>query len=355
MNFFTLTRMTLLSSVLIVSAQLQASESIFDYNVYTKENLVYVKSDIQGYVATGDKAYLRSFNILEELRTTERPYSLVSGSTVYLANGDVYNAGVLTLGNADIQNGYIEGDVVANGDILMSRRNTSLAGRKLPYSRNRVNFTEYNQTLDAASRYFSALKENVQVGTREVNNSQYLNLKADNDNGQLKNVFYLNKLESNLVIDAAGDPREYFVINVAANYNSLKYLDIKLLGGAEPSRILFNFYAAQTVELHASGASSLSNREMGLGIPGTILAPQADVFFYEGLLTGSLYAKNLYGFTPRSEKEIRYYMDSFPYRSLNGEWPSGQINNGQFICLQNAKPGDTSFGNCRDGNDTPYY
>lgn len=141
-------------------------------------------------------------------------------------------------------------------------------------------------------------------------------LRAIDGDGLLKNTFEVDTF-SNFILDASGDSREYFVIINRSEVVDLRYLNIELRNGVDTSRILYVFPNAQRIYAGNSGTSNSSGSPTGLGFPGTILAPYADMIFVDGLITGSVYVQNLYGAKKVTGRTL----------------PGGQIDYSPFVCF----------------------
>lgn len=83
-----------------------------------------------------------------------------------------------------------------------------------------------------------------------------------------------------------GSPRNHLVLNIRGSRVVLDGLNVVLEGGLRPSQIRWNFVEASTLFI-------VRTHDPALGIPGILMAPFADTQFYEGLITGSLWVKNL--------------------------------------------------------------
>lgn len=83
-----------------------------------------------------------------------------------------------------------------------------------------------------------------------------------------------------------GVPQNFVVLNIRGSRVVLDGLNVILEGGIHASRIRWNFVDATSLFI-------VRTHDPVFGIPGVLMAPHANTQFYEGLITGSLWVKNL--------------------------------------------------------------
>lgn len=319
MKYKIFTTINLLISTIGLKAE-TLPKSFSDFNVYASQDIVYAKSDIQGIVGAKNSITFSSFSVLddrEQLGFFENPFNYsVFTNTFALINGSISDGGVYSRDKAFIKYASIDGNVASNSAKIQS---SSYGYIKKP---KYLNFDLITQSMHDYSNSILAKTNYIK---NEYESGGYTVLKANDHNGKLENVFKLDKM-TNLVIDSNGDDREYFIIRNDSEEISMSYLDIKLKGDVSPNKILFFFPNAKNVRITASGVSTEDGYEARIGVPGTVLAPNAKIVFYNGLITGAVYAKELVG--------------------RDGIYPGGQINFGKFVCLE--------YKNCLSTSDTYY-
>jgi choice-of-anchor A domain-containing protein len=310
-----------LACLLSLPAMAAMPVSFADFNVYATNSIEYTRSDIQGIVGAGENIFFSSFGVMDDDRQmtgfkNPYPYSVFTRE-FGLVEGGIRRGGVYAEDRLAIQNAHVDGPLVSR-EIRVSQtryHSTSRPSGNFPFDAINDSLLRYNQALSAISgreaSTVSLMGANRRLGPYKL-------FAAHASDGKLSNVFEVDALHGNIAIDANGDAREFFIIIDRSPFVTLEFMDFKLLGGAKPNQILFFFPNATAVSIKNSGTSSITGAEMGLGIPGSILAPLADIAFTNGLITGSLFVRSLYGSARGSYTET-----------------SGQINQGQFFCFRN--------------------
>ncbi len=251
-------------------------------------------SDYQGAAGAAGNAYFNGFS-LNDLNYDVIPgYSLHTGGHVGIG-GSINNGGIDAGGNVSINGASVFGNVVAGGNLLGTggtiHGNTTLAGNKLVGGSVTVtgSLTEgasYSPLVDFASlnSFFTTFHNQVSAmaDTTAINNS-FGELQITATSGI--NVVSLTsaQLDSAWGVTITGPSDAQVYINVTdanAGFDSLVW---SYAGGITSNDALLNFVDAVTLAL--SGGNHLVN----------ILAPDTDVTFNYGLVTGNLIAGNLYG------------------------------------------------------------
>lgn len=307
-------------------------KSYKDFQVYAIEAIDYSFSDFQGIVGSGGFINLKNFSVLDDRSQlggfkNPFPYSVFTKEFI-LNSGTIQQGGVYAQDSLILVNASVAGNISTKKAYI---KNASIKGRtsKVP-PLHFVNF-QYDLYKFANNMSYTDGKlptyEKLTYGDRDL--GYYQVFRAAEGDGKLMNVFSITNMR-NFAISSNGDSREYFVIVNRDEHVDLSYLDIKLLDGTSPTKILFVFPYATTIKINNSGVSSLSGREVGLGIPGTIVAPHAEIFFTDGLVTGSIYAKTLRGSPETTGVNL----------------PGGQVNYAPFVCF--------ASNTCRDLSDIDY-
>lgn len=323
-----------ISLFLILSFNLSAEQpkNFKDFQVYATKDISYANSDFQGIVGAGNSIEFHHIGILDDIgqfdvNINEFPYSIYTRSFL-MDSGSVNHGGILATQELSLNKTYIGGDVVTR--YLKARQSSYRNYDNYP---SNFNFNSITKSLLNYSFMISKKRGNIptlESLSKSDLTDKYQVFRATDGDGKIENVFEVNQFK-NFVIDAQNDPREYFIIINRSEQVVLDSIDIKIINGAEASKVLFLFPYAKKVIITASGVSTYNTgREVEIGLPGSIMAPFANVIFYNGLITGNLYAKNIYG-----------------SRWTTGvSMPGGQINYSPFVCFQ--------YSNCRSPYDIVY-
>lgn len=296
---------------------------VTDFNVYAKQTINYKRSDFQGAVGSGDQILLENFSILDipAQRIIKSKASVITRD-FFLNSGKVFYGDVVATGQVSIQNGRVMSRGIYSPLINIINGGYT-HGAYSNHPRRYPDLTHYNFQLDTILDRLNSWRSTARAAEH---NNQWQVFSAVEDDKRL-NVFEVSSLSKNILISNNGDAREYFIIFINEKKNAtLVNTNFKLINKAHRSNILFVFPEAKTLKIARSG-SGLGDRMVG--IPASIFAPNTDVTFTDGLLTGSLFAKNLIGF-------------DYSYN------PGGQINNGQFLCFATPmlRSGVIDFSRC---------
>ena len=128
------------------------------------------------------------------------------------------------------------------------------------------------------------------------------------------------KFGSILTLDSTA--RQSLVVNVYGKKVVFDQITIALEGSSQPSNIIWNFPEATEVVLIQSGVHQpQSDQATIIGIPGTFVAPHAEVKANNVLVTGAIFAKSFVGSADRDDCSGKV---------------SGQVNPG---CFRSSIPG----------------
>ena len=290
------------------------------FNLFLTGDFVYHNSDVEGRVAVGGNVTLKSFSL--GLKAPKTSYTLIAGGNVNLGgpgpadggqinNGGLWaggnvnlqrvglpsgnilakgninlqeltieNGGIITEGNVTLQNVAVRKDVIAGGSITI--KDSSIHGQQIENSSISI-----TPPLDFSKIDLLALSENL------INNNGIV---AKPDNGEITiftdnctdDVCFINlssvDFESAWGLSIEGSKKP-IIINIFPEDNdtsiSINEMSFKIKGDVSSLDILYNFYNFSDIELHH------------IGLIGSILAPQATVTFYEGVMYGTLIAHNL--------------------------------------------------------------
>ena len=123
-------------------------------------------------------------------------------------------------------------------------------------------------------------------------------------------------------IEINGSNNELLIVRVAEMNPTIEGVGVKLTGSIRPENIIWHFPNAYTLRLAFSGVNPYEYGEH-LGMPGTFLAPHAEVSFQNALITGALYSRKI---------------TALADRAACNNLVSGQINPGRLRLPSTVKP-----------------
>jgi choice-of-anchor A domain-containing protein len=248
--------LTLVASSFANSVFLDAS----DFNVFVRNNFTAQNSDVEGSIAAGGDFNVQNYSVASSLGSFSGN-SLVVGGDFKYTNGQVFQGNVVTADTTPTTSGF----TVLNG--------TLSSGAALP-----VNIAQTMNDLGGQSNFLNSLASNGSVsfnfGTLALSGgtgtTRVYNVTASQLSGT--NSFSLNAPAGTTAI-----------INVSGTNATFQNAGFSLGGGISANTVLFNFSSAQTLALS------------GIGIYGSILAPQADLTFSNGQVNGQIVANSFNG------------------------------------------------------------
>ena len=267
--------------------QLPASASLLGpaapYNVFFFDHMNSSSSDTEGRVAVGGDVNLKNYSI--GLKSSDANYSLVAGDDVKFWSGSILNGGVYGGGSVTIDKaGTIDGDVTSNGAINLWG-GTTMTGNKVAHASatNPVNFANAYTELGVTADHLAGLS--VTGATLNKYNTFYF----DASNAGL-NVFHMSSAELKNAVGMKFNlgANSAAVINISGSYNDFSGFGFMDFSGAPLSKksgqdILFNFFETTALDVNA------------IGVIGSILAPDASLYFNNGVINGTVVAKSMDG------------------------------------------------------------
>ncbi|MBS1728804.1 MAG: choice-of-anchor A family protein [Armatimonadetes bacterium] len=231
-----------------------------DYNVFVREGFSGQNSDVQGRVAVGGTFNVQNYSIGSGL-SAFNGVSLMSGGDFTYNNGQVFHGNVTTSDNTPTTPGMnvVEGSLYSNTapTIVIPELMTELVARSgYIGSQAATGTTDYS---------FGSLTLSGGSG-----DTRYFDVTAS----QLAST-------TNFVINAPSNAT--VVVNVNGANASFQNAGYSLTGGIDASHVLLNFWNATSLTL------------AGVGVSGSVFAPQADVTFNNGQLNGQLVAHSFNG------------------------------------------------------------
>lgn len=268
--------------------------SASNYNLITQENAALSGADSQGIIAVGGNAEINHYDV----------GTLGSAQPVLQVDGNLSAAG----------DQIIKGDAIVKG--TYSNTSSSQWHNPIPTWRNTsseggIDISETFANLTSFSEGLASLNENT---TLALNNS-LITFTANRDPLATSQLFVssIGLDDLNSITGIAGElfnKDDHFVLNIFSEKDVV--LDSFDVLNSLPSwsNILFNFVDAEKITLNEGN------------IHGSILAPNADFFFDEGLITGGVYVNS---FTSESGAQLNFNGGFTPGISVDNEAENGAI------------------------------
>lgn len=233
-----------------------------NFNVFVLNDMKAASSDVEGRVAVGGNATLRDYSIGQ---LASGGNALVVGRNLNFTRGTINGGGVAVGGQANLSNvslANVPGGLVQSGTGSVPVNFNAAAQLLRDQGVAWQGLTTRNSnsvTLPWGETIFSGSNSDINV----------FNISAAN----------LSRTNSVRFHVPSGSTA---LVNVSGTSVQMQNMGFAL-NGASASRTLFNFANAQTLTLG------------GIGVPGTIFAPNADVLFNNGVINGQLIAKSFTG------------------------------------------------------------
>lgn len=243
------------SILLALSLSFAASaQDIYDYTVFAKGHISAECGDFLGRSGARGNVTLRDFLVKDDASTGCRNgCPLESASEIRLTRGSIQ-------------------DLTGYSCISGSKIFTEQTGAR-DYFYPSVNFDRIANQMDRLSERLA----NIASGA----NHTVLNLEACD-------VF----LGKQLILDV--QPGKLLVINLRGARFNFDRVGMKLINGATPGNIIWNFVDAQELVIKNAGTrQTIEGHE--IGVPGMILAPRATLFGNTSRVTGAVYVNNFIG------------------------------------------------------------
>ena len=285
------------------------AQNLEDFTVFSKGDINYAKSDFEGLVGAGGSVRVQNFlfkrassgengllvgNVFIHEMGSIVAETLKVGVRVDLTKVDITKKRTnLIVPKARLENVDLRGSVIATDITSITSNIQNEIGINSDDVRNLQNF------LDAEFRFVSSSMDNLsseclRVGGRApLRIYDQLIIKATVPG---RNVFFLSEKDLSEVnqITLSAVPNANIIINSDAQFISLRKVGMRIEGDLQVERVLWNFAQASEVVLESTGSAKMIDGRP-IGIPGTVLAPHANVKFLNGALTGSMWVKSLEG------------------------------------------------------------
>jgi len=224
--------------------------------------------DTQGPIAAGGTVNLSNFNLNW---SQTQPVGLVSAGALTLTNGRVSGLGY-----------YGTTETIGNGVTCDASCSSSIAHA------SPIDFGAARSKLQGMARYLRSYQTNGTV------NLTYSTLTLTGSNPTL-NTFMVSAFDLahtySVTINAPNTST--VIINVSGNDVAMVYMGFNI-NGLDQHKMLWNFYEAGRIATYS------------VGFPGSILAPDADVFLNNGNINGTLVANSFSGLNEFHYVPFRY-------------------------------------------------
>lgn len=269
--FFILTLGAGLASVSLASPFLLDAS---DFNVVVRNGFTGLNSDVQGKLAAGGNLSVQNYSIGTGLSGFTGDSVLVGGDFNY-NNGQVFNGNVVTADTTPTTSGF----TVLNGTFHSGTTPSIYIPTLMTELVARSGFLGSQAANGTTNFSFGSLNLSGGTGTTRIFNVTAAQLSATN----------------NFVINAPSGTT--VVVNIDGANASFQNAGFSLTGGVTNDKVMLNFWNATSLSMS------------GVGIYGTVFAPQAEVNFANGQLNGQLIANS---FTGGGEMHIGNFTGTVP-------------------------------------------
>jgi choice-of-anchor A domain-containing protein len=242
--------------------------------------------------------------------------SIGSGNDIHLLNSDIQNSDCRALssnGNVTINDSRVNGSIESFGKLTIIKSEVkgqvrspnkielidSSAGIAVSpkglilvnSSREKwwtssiissIDLNKFKNDVILASKKYAALPKSENLKLIVYKDNLTLSLK-NKDNVVSLTSEQLAKIKN---LEIRGNVEQTLVINVVGDVVSLDHNIIDISGDIEPFNIVWNFHQAKSVMIS-------ENSDQVLGVPGRVLAPNANVKLENALISGGIYAKSI--------------------------------------------------------------
>lgn len=229
------------------------------FNAFIFDDMTAFTSDVEGRVAVGDHGSFTSYGIGDKLPNSNGTRDdLITGGDLDYTNGQVFNGNIVYGGT-----GTLESVGIPNGD---ERVESGV-----------VDFATIRQDLTDKSALWGGETAN---GTTRF---RYRQLMLRGTHPQL-NIFTVSALQLSMAksITVMAPAGSTVLINVTGDHVTMRNMGVHLRG-PDCSTTLWNFPDADDLDIS------------GVGLEGSILAPDADLTFNNGQIEGTVIAENFTG------------------------------------------------------------
>ncbi|MBN1301900.1 MAG: DUF11 domain-containing protein [Melioribacteraceae bacterium] len=229
------------------------------YNVFVFEDLSQPSADTQGKMAVGGNAYLSAYSVGDKLPASGGTVDvlIVDGDLLFVS-GDIWGGNVVYGNSTNLPTSTVsirDGSVIKGNPINFTAAYTYLSNLS-----NTLSSYTQNGTVDYVSGVMTLTGTHPYLNVFNVSGTDFSNA------------------NSRIIDVPAGSGA---LINIDGSFiNVSRGIDIK---GTGINNILFNFYQATQLTVVA------------VDIKGSVLAPDADLYFPSGLISGQVVVKSMVG------------------------------------------------------------
>ena len=237
-----------------------------DFNAVIFGDFSAPHSDVEGRLAVQGNVSINNYSLADKLSADTAGVSVVVGGDFNFPSGKIYYGHILTGGSAE---GV--GNAVRHG---LSGQQLLLDQVDLP-----VDFVQLKNQLEAESSRLATLTPNGSVV------SQWGGLYLEGDCQSPVQVFSLNGqtvLNAHTFQVSCIPANSHVVLNISGTHSGLTNMSLESLK-SHRQRVLFNFYQAASLKF------------AGIGVEGSILAPNAEINQPQGVVHGTVIAKSFHG------------------------------------------------------------
>lgn len=255
-----------------------------DFNIFMFENIRQSHTDSQGRVAAGGDVFYSHMGIASGIGMPSLVGDLIVGRDLFWTDGSVgsldsispyYQQGQIAVGGAAFLTNVGYGSLVYGSPIDFTSAFNELTGYAGYYHQLAVNgvtaVVDWNPGQPGGTQITLTGKDPVMnvfaLSGDDVRDAAHGRLTIDVPE---KSAVILNVSGADTAMDHFG----FFINGIEQNYD--------LYGSPYAPYILFNFHEAEALTLNA------------IGIHGSVLAPYADIDFYNGHINGSLIGESLH-------------------------------------------------------------
>lgn len=267
-----------------------------DFLVYATDSVRGSSSDYQGSVGAGGSITLNNFFIG---KTASNCFSIVTDSGVIFKDGSVQGSifsnqlvsvqysniegDVTGLGGVSLKSSTIKGRAVSGTGHVVNHNSSVYRGEGTTYERGNNLGYHFANWMHFQSTKFQAIGSSDEISRFEKANGEVVIFLSEAYGNPV--VFNVSASFFQKRVTLVGSASKVVIFNVEGNYLDAKRFHINTRS-LDPSNVLWNFYEASSVELAYTGNAQY-------GLPGSVLAPLAGLDFYEALITGQVFVKNL--------------------------------------------------------------